>query len=336
MRTHAAVVASSLLLFAACADRNEPARGELPRSETSVPITVSGVSSGAYMAVQFHVAYSGVVNGAAAIAGGPWGCADGKLARALGPCIDGEGIDDMLLRERAREMAANGDIDPLENLTRDRVFLFHGAADETVSGSVVSAARRWYESIAADVRIEYVDTIDAAHGFPTESYGAPCNEIAAPFLNACDYDTVGALLRHLYDDLNGPSEPLGDVVQFRQVDAPGLADNGYAYVPPQCVAVRACAVHVFFHGCAQTAEQVGTAVIDNAGFKRWADSNDLMVLYPQIAPSAIAPQNPLGCWDWWGYTGDDYLAKTGAQLAAVAGMVQELAAGTLTSTNAED
>jgi hypothetical protein len=32
-------------------------------------VTVSGISSGAYMAVQFHIAYSSIVNGTAAFAG---------------------------------------------------------------------------------------------------------------------------------------------------------------------------------------------------------------------------------------------------------------------------
>eukprot|EP00003_Mantamonas_plastica_P023955 TRINITY_DN439_c0_g1_i2.p2 TRINITY_DN439_c0_g1~~TRINITY_DN439_c0_g1_i2.p2 ORF type:complete len:111 (+),score=24.94 TRINITY_DN439_c0_g1_i2:162-494(+) len=37
-------------------------------------ISVSGISSGGYMAVQYHVAYSRYVKGAAVFAGGPWEC----------------------------------------------------------------------------------------------------------------------------------------------------------------------------------------------------------------------------------------------------------------------
>lgn len=329
MKICTGMVATLIVSLTACAEKNAPAPAAATRADARAPITVSGVSSGGYMAVQFHVAYSSIVSGAGSIAGGPWGCAEGDLGQALGPCIGGEGIEEGRLRERAREMAANGAIDPIENLSAARVFLFHGTADESVSGAVVSAAKRWYENIAADVRIEYVDTIDAAHGIPTDAYGAPCSEMATPFLNACNYDVAGELLRHLHGDLEGPSEPRGEIVQFRQGDAAGLAERGYAYVPPQCAANGACAVHVFFHGCAQSAEQVGTAVVENAGFNRWADGNDLIVLYPQVAPSAIAPQNPLGCWDWWGYTGTDYLAKTGVQLAVIEAMTQKLAAGTL-------
>ncbi len=36
------------------------------------PITVSGISSGGFMAVQFHVAHSSTVGGAGVVAGGPY------------------------------------------------------------------------------------------------------------------------------------------------------------------------------------------------------------------------------------------------------------------------
>src|SRR3954467_11878831 len=39
-------------------------------------VTVSGISSGAFFAHQFHVAYSSLVTGAGIVAGGPYGCAD--------------------------------------------------------------------------------------------------------------------------------------------------------------------------------------------------------------------------------------------------------------------
>src|SRR5919112_3925315 len=39
-------------------------------------ITVSGLSSGAFFAHQFHVAYSSLVKGAGIVAGGPYACAE--------------------------------------------------------------------------------------------------------------------------------------------------------------------------------------------------------------------------------------------------------------------
>ena len=49
--------------------------------------TVSGVSSGAFMAIQNHVAYNKDVVGVAAIAGGPFFCAQAKLEIALHACM---------------------------------------------------------------------------------------------------------------------------------------------------------------------------------------------------------------------------------------------------------
>jgi hypothetical protein len=40
-------------------------------------------------------------------------------------------------------------------------------------------------------------------------------------------------------------------------------------------------------------------------------------LYPQVARSYIYPFNPKGCWDWWGYSGEDYATRDGAQLTSV-------------------
>jgi hypothetical protein len=35
--------------------------------------------------------------------------------------------------------------------------------------------------------------------------------------------------------------------------------------------------------------------------------------------------NPQGCWDWWGYTGDQYATKNGPQLKAVDALISHLA-----------
>ena len=49
-----------------------------------------------------------------------------------------------------------------------------------------------------------------------------------------------------------------------------------------------------------------------------------IILFPQA--KAIAGINPKGCWDWWGYTGLDYLGKEAPQIKAIWTMVEQLAA----------
>ena len=95
-----------------------------------------------------------------------------------------------------------------------------------------------------------------------------------------------------------------------------MADEGYAYVPRACETER-CRVHVAFHGCRQGAETIGERFVREAGYNRWADSNRLIVLYPQAIARYFWIYNPRGCWDWWGYTGTNYATKEGAQIRAV-------------------
>jgi hypothetical protein len=48
-----------------------------------------------------------------------------------------------------------------------------------------------------------------------------------------------------------------------------------------------------------------------------------VLLFPQIEPS-YRPLNPMGCWDWWGYEGDNFAVKDGPQIKAVRLMIGDL------------
>jgi hypothetical protein len=79
----------SLLVLAALLFAARPTgAADLPRLNIDAGgISVSGLSSGGYMAVQFEVAYSSLVMGAAVIAGGPYYCAQGRLEIASPNCV---------------------------------------------------------------------------------------------------------------------------------------------------------------------------------------------------------------------------------------------------------
>ena len=133
--------------------------------------TVSGLSSGAFMAVQLHVAYSNSIAGAGIVAGGPYFCAEGRLSTALNRCMQTflGGPDAGALVARARAHAGGGLIDPLAGLADDRVYLFSGTRDNTVTRPVMDAARDFYRlaGVAAQA-MKYVDDIDAGHAFIVE------------------------------------------------------------------------------------------------------------------------------------------------------------------------
>lgn len=49
-----------------------------------------------------------------------------------------------------------------------------------------------------------------------------------------------------------------------------------------------------------------------------------LLAFPQVTKSVALPMNPHGCWDWWGYTGDDYAWRTGAQQTVLVDWIRSL------------
>ena len=104
--------------------------------------------------------------------------------------------------------------------------------------------------------------------------------------------------------------------------AHGLDPTGHVYVPSSCAQGATCRVHIAFHGCQQTDALIGDRFRTETGYDRWADTNDLIVLYPQAHRTFL---NPNACWDWWGYDDDRYATRNGRQMAAVRAMLDRLA-----------
>ena len=329
-----APVIAIVALLAACAP--PPPGDELPRLNLQPgSLTVSGLSSGGYMATQYQVAFSADVAGAGIVAAGPWLGARGILTRALRDCLEGEtgGPDVTPLVAALRASAALGVVDDPSGLAADRIWIFHGAKDDVVGAAVSDSLVRFYKVFVPLGQVEYVTQVPAAHGFPTRDQGAACGTGAAPWILACGYDAAGEMLKHLYGGLAEPSsEVTGTLHEFGQARYVGrgglasMADTGFLFVPKDCAAGASCRVHVAFHGCGQGVGTLGRSFARQAGYDRWADANRIVVLYPQADASAVRPINPRGCWDWWGYSGADYAAKGGAQLAAVHRMLEALGA----------
>ena len=94
------------------------------------------------MAGQFHVAFSTSLRGAAIVAGGPYDCAGGSIAFAMQRCMETNlgTPDPARLLARARDRASRGEIDPLDGLLADKVYVFSGTRDTTVTPPVVAEA----------------------------------------------------------------------------------------------------------------------------------------------------------------------------------------------------
>jgi hypothetical protein len=266
MKRHALEVATLVLAAAvlAAATSAHPARAseQLPALGADVAATsVSGLSSGAYMAGQIEVAHSSQIVGAGIVAGGPFACAETEASKlipfwpmavaqnaqqALYKCMKTTlGLPDpKASAERAKELADEGKIDPLSGLAKDNIYLFSGNEDQTVARAVVEAARDFFKEVGVpETNITLVEN-KGGHAFITEEGGAACGVSASPYVSDCDYDQAkryspGSMARSRPRLLSrkGRFIPFDQQVFAKPGD--GLADEGVVYVPPACtVATR--------------------------------------------------------------------------------------------------
>ena len=291
-------------------------------------ITVSGISSGAQMATQLHIAYSDLFSGVAMLSGGPYNCAGNSLMTAMKSCMTNtEGVPPAAeLAAGIREGAEAGKLADPANLADDRVWLFRGARDSKISAAVHGAAADVYAQFVPADQILEVEDIDAEHVFPADGRGNSCMEVVPPFVGDCGYDGAGELLTFLYPGLSDPATETA--TELLEVELPGakdaeLLETAYLFVPEACANVEnSCALHLVLHGCAQSSEVLGTDFIEASGYLPWAAANDIVLAFPQVEKSMVAPMNPHGCWDWWGYTGDEYANRQGAQMVVLADWIQ--------------
>lgn len=363
-RRTAKVFASAALVFAMAASAQAADKlGSFPVDPAQV--SVAGISSGAFMANQLHIAHSADIMGAAMIAGGLYGCAvqdvesDGVLAlaaQAVGACMKVPFMldDTATYRGRIEKLASRGWIDSPSNVARARIYFFTGSSDQVVNSETVEKAKALYDALGVPAgNIVFEDrsgpAAKAGHSWVSNDFGGACDANASPFIDDCGYDQAGAELKAIYgEDLKPPAAAAtGRTVAFDQKEfvpgkataANGLLDTGYLYVPKACEpgAAQPCRLQVVLHGCKQSAEELRDVFYTKIGVNEWADSNNLLVLYPQAhatTPAELPPNlwaealiyaNPEGCWNWWGYSDDrQYLTKKGVQVLAIWKMVQRL------------
>ncbi|MGH6638651.1 MAG: extracellular catalytic domain type 2 short-chain-length polyhydroxyalkanoate depolymerase [Polaromonas sp.] len=319
------VAAAALACGAASAAVNLP-QLNIDKTQT----TVSGLSSGGFMAVQLHVAYSATFKkGAGIVAGGPFYCAEGSITNATGRCMASpSGIPTSSLVTTTNNWASQGLIDPVANLQGSQVYLFSGSIDSTVKPGVMDALKTYYNSFVPAANVVYKKDIAAEHAMITDDYGSACSVKGSPYINDCNFDLAGAMLGHFYGTLNARNNgtlPAGNFVEFNQsqfIANHGMATTGWAYIPQACTAGSQCRLHVVLHGCQQNVSLVQQQYVRNTGYNRWADSNNIVMIYPQTSTQATN-----SCWDWWGYDSADYAKKSGPQMAAIKAMVDQVSGG---------
>ena len=324
--------------------------------------SVSGISSGAFMAVQFGTAWSSVIKGVGVVAGGPFWCAQAQasdiingytlpILTATGPCMKGPPPDLQIFIDKANAMAQSGVIDPTAGLGHQKIYLFHGYNDAVVAKPVTDAAADFYRHYLGDAaahNLYYQTAVGAGHSYvvlqePNVQGLNNCPVNQSPYINQCSYDQAGIVLQHIYGALNprNPGQLAGTMKSFAQApytapDLPSIlsmGDTGYVYVPKDCeTGQSACRVHIALHGCKQDAGDIGTTFIDDTGYNAWADTNRIIILYPQTVAQPLPgfpSLNPEACWDWWSYVthNENYVAKPGLQIKSIKAMLDALTGG---------
>ncbi|MBX9635067.1 MAG: hypothetical protein K2X44_08810 [Magnetospirillum sp.] len=204
-------------------------------------ITLSGVSSGAAMALQYAVAWSDEVSGIGAIAGVPYGCAEGTLSFALNRCMAaswpgwfGARTDDppdpKHLFELMRRQEEKGAIGSLAAQTRQKVWWFSSSKDKVVveaSAKVTESlyqqvyehagAAHWQDGFKANIRPDHLERetpspaesyarTHAVHAQITPEATEACDHAGMPFLVNCragdtSFDASGEMFSHFYGAL---------------------------------------------------------------------------------------------------------------------------------------
>jgi hypothetical protein len=293
------------------------------------------------------MAHSSTFKGAAIYAGGVYWCAGaGGAATALANC-GGETLptgqasyNSTLAASEAylEQQSSLGTIDPVANLSGQPVYLWSGTQDQVVNPLEMVDLQSEYSRYGANVRFD--NTFPAAHGWESPQGELDCGTSGSPYMVKCSanravYDSVKTWLTMFLGSLvpRNDGKLQGSLMTFDQTEfgaSPNvsMSPTGSVFVPKSCTQGRKCGFVLALHGCLQQSALIGNRWVTEAGINEWADTNGLVVLYPDtIATSAPAPTNPNACFDWWGYsnqTDPSYALKSGLQMSVLYAMVQRV------------
>ena len=306
-------------------------------------VSVSGMSSGGFMAAQLGVAYSSTFQvGFGVFAGGPDDCA---RAQSYTTCMYNQTPSITAPDANVKSWSGTSNEDPTSNLASRKIYLWDGSSDTTVGPNVMAQLKSQLSTYYTAANVSNITTSGAVHTFPTNFSGSgdnACSSSVSPYISNCSYDGAGAVLQWMYGTLNAPNTGTlgGTVVSFSQTtyvaSGNGMDTTGYLYVPANCVTgSTVCKVHVALHGCLQSYSAIGADFVNNTGYNRWADTNNIIIVYPQAiaddtshsTPGNGSLSNPNGCWDWVGWYGSNFDEKPGVQMTAIVKMVNQITSG---------
>lgn len=335
-------VSAALALLAALSAGQAGAAALQAYNVDPASVSVSGLSSGGFMAAQLGMAYSSVFQtGFGVFAGGPYDCARNQ---SYSSCMYNATPSITTPNSNINSWSGTSKMDSVSNLANRKIYLWTGTSDYTVGQNVMNQLKSQLSNYYNSNNFSYITSSGAAHTFPTDFDGTgnnSCSSTSSPYISNCSYDGAGAVLKWMYGTLNSRNTGTlgGSVLSFDQSSylstSYAMASTGYLYVPANCAAGQACKLHVALHGCVQNYEKISDKFINNTGYNKWADTNNIIVLYPQTTvdntshstPGSGTVSNPNACWDWIGWYGSDFDQKGGKHAAALVAMVNKVTSG---------
>lgn len=157
---------------------------------------------------------------------------------------------------------------------------------------------------------------------------------------------AGKFLSYLYENLDKDFqlkprdynwEAVGTLLKYDQhefvhekVAEDGFTDFGYVYYPNTCVATpeKKCKVHVFIHGCEESADINGDVSVRWNGFVEYAASNDIILVFPQNKSHNRVVGDDEQCWSHYkgAIEDENFVNHNGIQQSAYKRLFERLGA----------
>lgn len=276
------------------------------------------------MAIQYQFAYPEDISAVGSLAGGVWNCSQGDWQRARKACMshpEEVQIEESL--KTAEEMQKKNELGNLSLIRKHKVFLFQGLADSVLKPEQADHLENFLSKYSP-LLTKKAD-LQAGHGFPTLKTNIPCEQNKIPWLINCQYDLSAEMLSWFFGPLKSsvPAQTNSlltfDQKEFSQV-ATKVAGIGHAYIPKACLD-ESCPALIMLHGCLMSPTILGEQFINGTELNDWAEGNNLIIVYPATTRSV---GNPNGCWDWFSYTGKDFLSRKAPQIVFLNQIIQRL------------
>jgi len=266
------------------------------------------------------------------VSGGPYYCSGGSYKGSLDCMNHPEKIHIDKIYEFIQAQEEAGTIDSTAYLKTGSALIFTGAKDPVVIPPIGKLGYETYKKFMDNDNIIAEFSVEAAHTWPTDGLGGDCLKMG---IGNCHYDAAKKIFTLAYGELNPRKDMIRENMKYfyqrnytSDLASTYLAGLGFVYIPNSCQQDSSgCNVHISLHGCKMGWDVEGDYFIILTGLNEWAETNNIIVIYPQITGEEPFYSDIDGCFDYWGYTGEDFALKTGAQMKAIYQMAQNPPAG---------